>query len=150
MDDTQQSALDAELVNDEGDKLYLYDDATGSRIVPGYTLKGHPTFGIGTNAEFFYPEERDFCLHCREKKATDVLTAALPWFTTLDPVRQNALIDLYYNVPGFIHWPHFIGLAASGSWFGAAAELENTHPWIDQVKQRGHDIAARLRTGVAS
>lgn len=147
MDDSRQTQLDIELGQDEGDLLYLYDDANGARIIRGYTVKGTPTFGVGVNATFIYPEERDFCLHFREQKADSALRVALPWYAALDEVRQDALIDLYYNVPGFVHWEHFTGFAATGDWQNAAAELENTHPWIDEVKSRGLRIAAILRTG---
>lgn len=36
---------------DEGWREYVYDDATGEPIVPGYTVKGHPTIGFGCCVE---------------------------------------------------------------------------------------------------
>jgi hypothetical protein len=144
-----QAALDAELEISEGRISYLYDDLDGARLVKGSTIRGVPTLGVGINALFFYPEEIDFLLHNRERRAIEALTAAAPWFASLDDVRQRALVDLYYNVPQFLHWPNFIGFASVQRWTEAAAELENTHPWIDQVGARGHRIAAMLRTGAA-
>ena len=145
----QNSQLDAELILSEGDKLFLYDDANGARIVPGYTLKGNPTAGTGTNLEFLWPEEDAYLLHNRERRAQLALIAALPWYTSLDYVRQNALVDLYYNVPAFVKWPHFIGFCAAGDWSNAAAELLATQPWASQVGQRAVRIANALRAGIS-
>jgi len=68
---------------------------------------------------------------------------------TLDDVRQRALVNLHFNCPEFLHWPHFVGLCAAGDWADAANELENTHPWIDQVGSRGHRLADMIRRGMA-
>ena len=139
--------LDAELKLDEGDRLYAYDDATGARIVPGYTMKGNVTAGTGTNLQFLYPEEDAFLLHNREQKAVASLTSSLAWFGTLDPVRRDAIIDLYYNVPSFVRWPKFTGFCAAGDWDKASAELLATQPWASQVGLRASRIAAKLKAG---
>jgi hypothetical protein len=39
-----------DLVRDENNVLYCYDDATGAPVVPGYKLKGHPSIGIGAGS----------------------------------------------------------------------------------------------------
>lgn len=40
-------SLTEDLIRDEGLRLFVYDDATGQPIEKGYTLKGHPTIGVG-------------------------------------------------------------------------------------------------------
>ena len=142
-----QAQLDAELSTDEGNIAYAYDDATGARIVPGYTVKGNVTAGVGTNLQFLYPEEIAFLLHNREQRAIKALLAALPWFASLDSIRSNALVDLYYNVPAFVKWTHFTGFCAAGDWPSAASELLATQPWASQVGQRAVRIANALRAG---
>jgi GH24 family phage-related lysozyme (muramidase) len=150
MSPEQQASLDAELTLAEGTKAFAYDDATGSRIVPGYTVRGNVTGGIGINLQFLYPEEVTWLLHNRERRAIAVLNGRFPGFPTLDPVRQNAIIDLYYNIPAFLKWPNFMGYARAVDWPAAADELLATYPWIDQVGQRGVRIASELRTGVVA
>lgn len=142
-----QAQLDAELSVEEGNIAWAYDDATGARIVPGYTVKGNVTAGVGTNLQFLYPEEITFLLHNREQRAIKALLVALPWFGALDAVRSNALVDLYYNVPAFVKWPRFTGFCAVGDWNSAAVELMATEPWASQVKGRSVRIADALRTG---
>lgn len=143
-----QIALDAELTEAEGRVSYLYDDFDGARLVKGSTIKGVPTLGVGINALFFYPEEIDWLLHNREKRAIASIVADITGFNDYDDVRKRALVDLYYNVPGFLKWPRFMRFVVARDWVSASSELENTHPWIDQVEARGHRIAAALRTGV--
>lgn len=141
--------LDAELIRDEGERLYLYDDADGTPIKAGTTVKGIPTCGVGCNLTFLYPEESRWLFHNRLDRALADLTRSIGWFESLDDVRQRALANLYFNVPVFLRWPRFMDFANKRDWLNAANELENTHPWIDQVGSRGHRIAAMLRTGKA-
>ncbi len=141
--------LDRELIAAEGEKLYAYDDEDGSPIKCGTTVKGTVTCCVGINATFFYPEESLFLLHNREDRAVAELTRKLPWFGALDEVRTRALVNLYFNIPRFLGWPHFTAFLNKADWANAAASLENTHPWIDEVGARGHRIARMLRTGKA-
>lgn len=143
-----RAALDRELTEDEGRKLFAYDDADGSRIKSGHTVRGVITGGVGCNLEFLYPEESDFLLHNRQDRSISDLTRLVPVFGALDDVRQRALVNLYFNVPGFLHWPRFMGYVSTMEWDKAAGELEVTHPWIDQVGARGHRIVLMLRDGV--
>lgn len=140
-------ALDADLKRDEGERLYVYDDATDTAIKPGTTVKGNPTLSIGVNVLFLHPEESRFLYVNRRDRAIQDLTNRAPWFSTLDGVRQRAIVNLYYNCPEFLHWPKFTGFIASADYAAAADELENTHPWIDEVGARGHRIAVLIRTG---
>jgi hypothetical protein len=142
-----RSALDAELIRDEEQVLYLYDDANGKRIVRGYTVLGTPTICVGINATFFDAEESIWLLHHRQDIAIAALTKAFPPFAALDDVRQRALTNLYFNVPAFLHWTNFMAFCNSANWSAAAADLETTHPWIDQVGARGLRIAGMLRAG---
>lgn len=142
--------LDVELIRDEGEKLFAYDDADGSPIKTGHVVKGVVTAGVGINLTFLYPEESRWLLHNRQDRAITEISRKLSWFEDLDDVRQRALTNLYFNVPAFLTWPHFMGFASKGEWDAAATELENTYPWIEQVGARGHRIAAMLRTGKAA
>ena len=144
-----RTLLDAELIRDEKQVLYLYDDANDKRIVTGYTVIGTPTICVGINANAFDAQESLWLLHHRQDLAIAALTKALSYFAALDDVRQRALTNLYFNVPAFLRWPNFMALCAAKNWNEAAADLETTHPWIDQVGARGLRIATMLRTGIA-
>lgn len=141
--------LDAELKRDEGEKLFAYDDSDGSPIRPGHVVKGNVTAGVGINLSFLYPEESIWLLHNRQDRAISELKKHFLRFDSLDEVRQRAITNLYFNVPKFLTWPRFMRFCGASDWEKAAGELENTHPWIDQVGARGYRIAAMLRTGKA-
>lgn len=143
------AALDAELRRDEGEKLFVYDDASATAIKSGVTVRGVPTISIGVNLLSIDQEESTWLYQHRRDRTIQTVTNLLPWFSSLDDVRQRALVNLYYNVPAFIHWPNFMGFCEKQDWESAASELENTEPWINQVGARGHRIADMIRTGVA-
>lgn len=140
----------AELKRDEGDRGDIYDDSTGAAIKAGYTVKGTPTLGSGITGPFD-DVERAFLLNRRIDRAQAGLAAALPWFLFLDDVRQRAVVNMAFNlgVAGLLAWPNTMRYMAAKDYLKAADEIENSHPWIDQVGARGHRIAAMIRTGVA-
>ena len=144
------NVLDDELRRDEGEKLYLYDDATDKPIVKGSSVEGIPTLGVGINVTFLYPEESKWLLENRRNRAIADLTTVVSWYSRLDDVRQRAVTNLYFNIPSFVHWPNFMRLMSASLWKDAATELRNTHPWIDEVKQRGIRIADMIETGITT
>ncbi len=143
--------LAAELANDEGEKLYVYDDATGLPIRPGTLVKGHPSIGRGrcldthgiSKAESLYLNNDDM------QDVASQLTASLPWFEALDSVRQTALANLTFNlgIGGLLRFHNTLAYLAAGRYDAAADELLATKPWIDEVGARGKRIAEMIRTG---
>lgn len=85
-----------------------------------------------------------------------VLDRVIPWWRKLDPVRQDAVANLHFN----LGWdnprtPELEGLAGftrtlpkikAGDWDGAARGLE-TSLWARQTKTRAVEVIAMIRTG---
>ena len=72
-----------------------------------------------------------------------------PWFKALDPVRQDACIELGFNlgVPGFLGFHDTIGALAAKQYDLATTHLTDSK-WAKQVgSARVTDICYRLRTG---
>lgn len=144
-----------ELAGDEGDKLKVYDDATGKPLVKGMTLKGNPTIGRGRNlagngiteAESLYLCDND--IDC----AYADLDAALPWFAALTDSRKVALMSLYFNmdlhsVGKFLAgWPNLLQQCEAGQFEQAADNLESSEPWATEVGARAHRLGEMLRYG---
>lgn len=78
------------------------------------------------------------------------------WFNKLDRVRQEAVINLAFNlgVPGLLRFKGTIGYLDRGQYDRAARELLYTSRgsktlYYRQVKGRAKEISEQLRTGVA-
>ena len=120
------STLQQQITWAEGCRVQLYDDATGKPISPGQALVGNPTGGIGHN--FFRPLsgeviallfEEDVAACCAD------LDHALPWWRSLDEVRQRVLIDLTFNmgIGTLLTFKRFISALYKADYQAAAAEV---------------------------
>ena len=127
--------LKARLAQVEGDRPFVYDDATGKAIKPGYLCQGYPTIGIGRNlyGKGLSESERQYLC---DNDITDVLQMAkqFAWFDGLDTVRQHVVLELIFNIglEKFKRFKNFIGYMSQSRWALAATELANT-PWQRQV-----------------
>jgi lysozyme len=141
--------LRTQLAKHEGYKPFVYDDATGKPIGEGTFVRGLPTVGIGRNLHGKGLSE-DEIEYLADNDITDALADArkFKWFDALDPVRQNAVTELLFNLglnrfSGFVK---FISFMNEGRWALAADELKNSK-WYTQVKSRGDTIANMVLTG---
>lgn len=135
---------------EEGFRPRVYDDATGLDIVPGYTVKGHPTVGYGraldrngiTEPEGAFLRQGDI-LRVRTE-----LSAAYPWFGPLDGPRQAVVISMAYNmgVDGFGSFHDTIAAIAAGDYARAAAEMRDS-AWARQVPARVEELVRIMSTG---
>ena len=68
-------------------------------------------------------------------------------FDAMPDDPQMVLVDLYYNLGGhgLRAFHHTLACFVAGNWAGAAANLEASHPWCDQVPVRCADDCAVLR-----
>ncbi len=150
-----RAQLEQELRGDEGERLRVYDDATGKPIGPGSTVIGNPTIAVGRNlsgrgisgAESAYLLDND----CNQAE-TDLM-GPCPWIGNLSPARQAVMYSLYFNVglgnPNHFMaaWPHFLGQMQAGQFEEAASNLETSQPWASQVGPRAKRLAALVRSG---
>lgn len=144
------AALTADLIIDEGcgpmraGHLVVYDDATGAKIIPGYTLKGHPTIGFGrcldTNG-LSYAEGRamlnsdvEFCL--------TVCSNYLPFFDSLSEVRQRVISNMVYQLGlgGFMNFDALIKAIEISDWHGARDAMLNS-VWARRMPARANKLA---------
>lgn len=150
-----RAGLALELRGDEGEKLKVYDDATGLPIGPGTLVKGWPSIAVGRNlagrgiklSESAQMLENDMA-DCETE-----LAATLPWITSLTPHRQIVIYSLYFNVglgnPARFEakWPNFLAQMKAGQFAAAADNLETTQPWASQVGPRARRLGELVRYG---
>lgn len=146
---TAEDHLQAQLAVEEGNRLLIYDDATGKPFKRGDTLKGNLSVGIGLNLMLpFDPAELFFLEQHRLAQGAKLL-AGYDWYTGQDEVRQVALADIAYNlgVSGLLHWPHFLSFLAKKDYPSAVAEIRSNTLWLSQV---GPARAGRLEAMIGS
>jgi lysozyme len=73
----------------------------------------------------------------------------LPWFGGLDPVRQDVLVNIAFNIGagGLMKWPKTLGDVKAGNYAKAAAEILQNALWRSQVHDRCPRCAAAMETG---
>jgi lysozyme len=139
-----------ELVGDESLRRVVYDDATGLPLHPGMVCKGHPTIGVGRALDVrgLTVDEIKFLLRNDAVQAIDDLTRALPWFETLDSVRQAALADMAFNLglAGLLGFHQTLSSIQTGDYKAAAAQMLASK-WAGQVGDRAKRLASRIETG---
>lgn len=138
----------------EGDKLRVYDDATGLPIVKGSVVKGNPTIGRGRNlADPGISQQEDDEMFANDiTRVQRELDVAMPWWENLNPARQLALAELAFNIGTDklkSAWPRTMSFLASGQYISAANEVINNKIWVDQVGlERAKYVSTLIRTGV--
>jgi len=141
--------LRAQLAKHEGNRPFVYDDVTGRPIGEGTFVRGLPTVGVGRNLAGKGLSE-DEIRYLLDNDINDCATQALkyPWFSKLDPVRQNAVVELLFNLgpTRFAGFKKFIGFMNEGRYTHAAHELLDSK-WAQQVKGRAVTISEMVRTG---
>lgn len=77
------------------------------------------------------------------------LDSALPWWRSLDDLRQDCLIDQAFNlgVAGLMGFGTYLGLVKTHS-FDAAANDDIHTLWARQVGARAKCVSEQMRTGV--
>ena len=151
----------------EGRRLFVYDDATGEPLVPGYTLIGNPTIGVGrnigqggkgiSNAESEFLEKNDVV------DATSIVRRLIrppkPYRTPgWETPRGFVLVDLADNLGegGLAAFKGFIAAVERNDWERAADELlyvdpdapspRRLTPYHDRARARACRNAQAMRT----
>ena len=137
------------LTQDEGLRLTVYDDATGKAIVPGYTVVGHPTIGVGRALDLDgITADEAFLL--RDNNIARVTRAAetFPWFSGLDSVRRDVMVMMIFNMGlgRFCEFKLMIAAMATGDFQGAATEMLSSQ-WHTQVGARAERLAQMVVSG---
>jgi len=131
--------LRATLADAEGAYLSLYKDTTDNWTIGiGHNLSSK---GISKGVlEMMFAED------VRDAQAT--LTHLVPDWRNLNEPRQNALVELAFNMgPRLRGFVHMLTAVNSGRWDRAADELQDSL-WFKQVGRRGPRLVSVIRTGI--
>jgi|SRR6185295_18131892 len=130
--------LRAMLIRQEGLRLKPYVDAVGKWTV-----------GVGRNitdrgireAEAYFMLDNDIAEAAAE-------AIKLPAFHLLDPVRQDVLINMIFNMglPRVQGFKKMLAALEKNDWQEAAAEMRDSK-WAMQVGNRAIELAAMIRSG---
>lgn len=138
-----------ELALEEGTRLYVYDDATGQPVLPGYKLVGHPTLGIGRALDLhgITAAEAQFLL-TDDLIAIDTGLRAYPWWVQLSSVRQFVVVDMVLSMglAGMLKFARMIAALQRSDYSGAATEMLASS-WATELPSRAHRLADIMRTG---
>lgn len=133
------SQLQDMLVRDEGMKLRAYLDT-----------KGKITIGVGRNLEDVGISEAEAMQLLSNDIATARSEAAkYPFFPSLDPVRQDVMIAMLFNM-GASRFAEFKRMfqALNRKDFEAAASEMLSSKWSSEVGKRAARLAEMMRSGV--
>lgn len=125
----------------EEDILYLYDDANDKRIVPGYTLVGHPTIGRGRCLDTEGIRESESVYLCNNDldDRMRVLPTVIDFWARLNDPRQNALLEMSFQlgVRGLLGFHLMLGAMRDSQWLVAQAEVSNSTIPAARAKRLG-------------
>ena len=142
--------LTASLQLHEGLSLHVYDDETGSRIVPGYKVVGHPSIGFGRALDVngISIVEANYLLQIDIGTVIENIQHSIPWIVTLDDVRARVLIEMAFNmgIDNLLEFHDTLRTVQSGQYTVAAASMLDSI-WARQVGQRAVTLADMMKTG---
>lgn len=127
-----------QLIRHEGMEKFPYTDTTG-----------HLTIGVGRNLEQGLSEEEIMLLLENDiDRCEEELDRAFYWYQSLDSVRQDAMINLCFNL-GLTRLRGFKKALKSmeeQDYNNAAKEFLDSL-WATQVGQRAVEVAEMIKTG---
>ena len=121
----------------------------GLRLKPYKCTAGKLSIGYGRNLEDMGISEVEAMVMLRHDieqcyQELDIFS----WFTDLDQVRQEAMVNMLYNLglPTFLEFKKTLKYMAEGAYSQAAEEMLRSK-WADQVGDRAKEIAYMVDTG---
>lgn len=134
----EQKLLDA-LSLDEGRRARIYTDTVGK--VSG---------GVGRNLtdKGFRQDEIDLMLRNDIAESVAELDRVAPWWRGLNDARQNALVNMMFNLGAtrLMGFKKFLAALQVGDWKTAEREMLDSK-WAKQVGSRSNRLALLIRTG---
>ena len=133
--------------------MTIYDQLArdeGCRLKPYRDTKGILTIGVGRNIEQLgiTIEEAHYLLSNDVTRVDRELTVNLPWFASMDGVRQAVLVNMCFNVgiTKLLTFKKMLAAMEVGDWEVAAEEMLNSKYAVD-VGDRAKRLATQLITG---
>lgn len=133
-----------ELRRDEGVRRSAYQDSVGLwTIGVGRLIDAKKGAGLSD-------DEINYLLLNDVAKVRAELDAAIPWWKTLDPVRQRCLLNMAFNlgVSGLLGFTNTLAAVKAHDWNRAAAGMIASK-WSSQVGARAVRLAQMMKTGAA-
>lgn len=133
------AALMLQLKVDEGLRLRPYDDVAG-KVSIGF---GRNLTDVGISLD-----EANILLANDVNHVLTQLPQRWPTFTTLDPIRQQVIANMAYNLglAGLMQFTKMLAACAAGDFATAAADMLESL-WARQVGARAHRLATMMETG---
>lgn len=146
-----EAMLEQRLRQDERERLCVYDDATGKQLVPGMTLQGHPTIGVGRalDTKGLSQREVDFLLTSDIYEVQDIAEKHFDWYDGLSDNRKVVILSMLFQLGlgGVQGFHEFLLAVEHRNWSRAAAEMRDSH-WYKQTPARAERLAVQMETGV--
>jgi len=126
---------------------------TNGRHVAYRCSEGFWTLGIGRNVDpngglGLSDDEVDYMLSNDVDRVIAELGKSFPWFTDLDCVRADAMIDLCFQLglPSLLKFKNFLSEMAEGNYHLAAPHLLDSR-YASQTPNRANEIAEMIISG---
>jgi len=113
---------------------------------------GYETIGVGRNISNtgmgLFDDEVDYLLENDIARVIKELSLEYPWFTDLDDVRKDAMIDISFNLGAtrLRGFKNALSAMESADYTLAAKEFLDSK-WSRDVKGRSHELASMIETG---
>lgn len=134
--------FEQQLRDEEGEKLYAYQDHLG-----------YWTIGVGILIDKrkgggLRKEESDFILRNRIRLQTAEVEKALPWVSTLDEPRKAVLVGMAFQMglDGLLKFVNTLKMVERRQYKEAAAGMLNSL-WAKQTPKRAARMAKQMETG---
>jgi len=131
--------LVAQLQVDEGKENFPYVDTTS-----------HISIGVGRNltTNGISDDEMMTFLDNDIAQVETLLDQHLPWWRTVDDVRQLVLMNMTFNmgIGGLLTFVHFLAAVKAGNWTVAAQQMTASR-WAQQVGARATRLEQIILTG---
>lgn len=142
MNATEDETLIAQLIRDEGMRLYAYMDSRGYWTIGVGRLIDQRAGGRITHAEAEMFLQNDI------KSCEEDLDRRLTWWRKLSEPRQRVLLNMCFNlgIQGLLGFKRTLTAIRAGE-YDKAAEYMLESRWAQQVGKRAHRLAEQMRTG---
>lgn len=142
--------LQSQLQVEEAFRRFVYDDATGQEIVPGYTVQGNPTIGYGRNliAQGVSEEEALVLLERDIARAWREVREHIPWAESqLSVIRFAVLVNMAFNlgIEGLLGFQEMLTALQQGDYDGAADAMVQSL-WYKQTGTRAQTLVEQMRS----
>jgi len=143
--------LAAQLAVEEGSPRKTYLDTKGILTGGiGHNLIAKPEEGFDRAGIDVPNDVRDAWFETDIQECIDALDRSLKWWRDLDDVRQNALLNLCFNmgIGGLLTFKNTLAALAAGDYDKAASGILNSQYARDVGPYRSGRVAGMIRSGM--